>query len=193
MNYLAHIFLSSSPQEQVGNFIGDFVKGWKYENFPEEIKKGILRHRAIDEFTDNHPIVQQARALLRPTFGRYAGVVLDLYFDHFLAVRFSEYSAMPLRSFACRFYWALWRNRRILPERVKGFMWHFIFTNRLHRYASFSGLHQSFSIMARYKPLPVNPDETIQFLQKNYDELQNLFQQFFPEVIAFEATYLKKL
>ena len=185
MNYLAHIFLSASPQEQVGNFIGDFVKGKQFENYPDEIKKGILRHRAIDTFTDSHPTVQQARALLREPFGRYAGVVLDLYFDHFLAVHFQNYSSLKLSTFARRFYWALWRNRRVLPKRVRGFMGHFILTNRLCRYATLGGLHQSFAIMARYKPFHVNPAQPIAFLQKNYQELENYFLQFFPEVVAF--------
>jgi len=185
MNYLAHIFLSASPQEQVGNFIGDFVKGRQYENYPDEIRNGILRHRTIDEFTDNHAAVQQARALLREPFGRYAGVVLDLYFDHFLATHFSQYSNVKLSAFARRFYWALWRNRRVLPERVRGFMGHFILTNRLCRYATLGGLRGSFAIMARYKPFPVAPDHPITFLQENYTTLENYFLQFFPELVAF--------
>ena len=185
MNYLAHIFLSSSPQEQVGNFIGDFVKGKDFEKYPTEIQKGILLHRAIDYFTDTHPIVIAAKALLRDTFGRYAGVVTDMYFDHFLAVHFSDYSSVKLRKFSYKFYWALWYNRKLLPPRVKGFLWHFISTNRLCRYATLDGLRSSLNIMSQYKAFPVNSDEVIAFLRENYQVLDENFKQFFPELIDF--------
>ncbi|MDR0667101.1 MAG: ACP phosphodiesterase [Prevotellaceae bacterium] len=148
MNYLAHIFLSSSPAVQVGNFIGDFVKGQQVAQYPPDMQEGIWRHRAIDRFTDTHPVVLEARAALREPFGRYAGVLLDMYFDHLLAVRFSDYSTVGLSVFARRFYGSLWRRRRLLPPEVRRFMWHFILSNRLCRYASLEGLQGSLAIMS---------------------------------------------
>ncbi len=185
LNYLAHIFLSSSPQEQVGNFIGDFVKGNRFEAYPHGVQKGILLHRAIDDFTDKHPVVREAKGLLRVPFGRYAAIVLDMYFDHFLGAHFADYSPVSLKTFSRKFYWALWWNRRVLPAQVRGFMWHFILGNRLCKYASPEGLCSSLALMAQYKPFPVEAGEAIAFLQAHYEWLYRHFAPFFPEVIAF--------
>jgi len=86
LNYLAHIYFSDScRQVAVGNFIGDFVKGRGYKSYPSGIRKGILLHREIDHFTDNHPVFQETVALLRPSFGRYSGIMADMYYDYLLA------------------------------------------------------------------------------------------------------------
>jgi acyl carrier protein phosphodiesterase len=190
LNYLAHIFLSSTPQMQVGNFIGDFVKGNRLERYPAEVREGILLHRAIDRFTDTHPVVQRTKGLLREPFGRYAGVLLDMYFDHLLAVHFSAFSPVRLNTFAWKFYRTLWRHRRILPEEVHGFLWHFILSNRLCRYATIDGLRGSLAIMVRYHPFPVDVRQAIAFLQEHYDLLHTNFSLFFPEVMAFGETHV---
>ena len=86
MNYLAHILLSGNDRRlQVGNFIGDFVKGTEYEQYPKRIKEGILLHRAIDSFTDNHPVFLETVDMLLPDFGRYSGIMADMFYDYLLA------------------------------------------------------------------------------------------------------------
>ena len=144
MNYLAHIFLSGDDRRvQIGNFVGDAVKGRAYENYPLGFREGILLHREIDDYTDHHPVVREVVDMLRGGFGRYSGVLTDIYFDHLLARSFQSYSGQSLRWFAFGFYRALVLNYRHLPERFKGFLWHFILTNRLVRYASLSGIKRS--------------------------------------------------
>ena len=104
MNYLAHIFLSgTSPKSQVGGFIADAVKG-KYDKYPFAMQLGIWLHRKVDEFTDNHVLVKDILTDLRPRFGRYSVILPDLFFDHFLAKNFSNYSKVSLRIYAYRFY-----------------------------------------------------------------------------------------
>ncbi len=187
MNYLAHIFLSGdNRQRQVGNFIGDFVKGSRLDAYPEEILRGIILHRQIDCYTDSHPIVRDTITLLRPHFGRYSGIVVDMYFDHLLAVHFSRYSGnQSLRLFSANFSYAAIRYYNHLPSRVKGFIWHFISTNRLYRYATVEGLNESLTIMANYKTPAIKPDETIAFLENNLAELEVKFHTFFPDLMAF--------
>ncbi|MDR0729252.1 MAG: ACP phosphodiesterase [Prevotellaceae bacterium] len=187
MNYLAHIFLSSSPPGQVGNFIGDFVKGQQMAGYPPDVQEGIRHHRAIDRFTDTHPVVQQTKVLLREPFGRYAGIILDMYFDHLLAVHFDDYSPVRLPVFARRFYWTLWQHRRILPPAVKGIMWHFILSNRLCRYATLAGLQGSLDIMVHYKNIPIDTALAIAFLQIHYVRLEADFAAFFMEVVETEV------
>lgn len=163
MNYLAHIFLSGDDRRvQIGNFVGDAVKGRTYENYPSGFREGILLHREIDDYTDHHLVVREAIDMLRGDFGRYSG--------------------RSLRWFACSFYGALVLNYRYLPERFKGFLWHFILTNRLVRYASLSGIKRSLEIMVEYKNLGVDPEAAIVFFERNQDRLQELFDRFLPDV-----------
>lgn len=183
MNYLAHIYLSGDNRRiQIGNFIGDAVKGEGYKRYPDGIREGILLHRKIDDFSDRHPLVKEAVRLGREPFGRYSAVVTDIFFDHFLAVEFSGYAGVSLRRFAFGFYWATVSDYSALPPRIRGFLWHFILTNRLYRYTSLSGIQQSLEIMATYRNLQVNPVEAIVFFKAHYDEWQRLFHAFFPEL-----------
>lgn len=183
MNYLAHIFLSGDNRKvQIGNFVGDAVKGRSYEKFPLDFRRGILLHRAIDDYTDHHPLVQEAIELARGEFGRYAGVMIDIYFDYFLAKDFKHYTGKPLRRFVFGFYVSLVVNYRHLPERFKGFLWHFILTNRLGKYASLTGIRRSLEIMVEYKHLRVGPEKAIEFLVANRVVLQGIFDRFLPDV-----------
>jgi acyl carrier protein phosphodiesterase len=183
MNYLAHIFLSGSDKQiQLGNFIGDAVKGRSYNNFPQRISEGILLHRAIDTYTDNHPTVKKTIQLLKPYFGRYSGILLDIYFDYFLASRFSEYSKISLKRYTKYFYFNMISHRRYLPDRIKGFMWHFIGTDRLYKYAFKDGIRKSLDIMVVYRHVDIPVDKAINFLTEYEKELWSIFQLFFCEL-----------
>ena len=186
LNYLAHILLSGNdPQVKIGNFIGDFVKGSRLNEYPPKIRQGIVLHRKIDEFTDSHPVVRETVNFIRPSFGRYSGVIADMYFDYFLAINFCSYSSESLNVFAFRFYFLVIVNYKHLPVRVQGFIFHFISANRLKKYASIDGLKDSLQIMANYKSSAIEPDKTIQFLLENSDEIEKRFHSFFPDLIEF--------
>lgn len=187
MNYLAHIFLSGNDARlQVGNFIGDFVKGSKLNNYPSRIRDGIRFHRDIDHFTDSHEVVRDTVAFLRPVFGRYSAIVVDMYFDYFLALNFHIYSPQKsLRSFSFRFYVSVLLRYHHLPKQVKGFIFHFVLTNRLTAYSTTKGLKDSLEIMARHKVSALEPDKIIDFLLINHDELQKRFHLFFPDIMEF--------
>lgn len=194
MNYLAHIFLSGSDRRmQIGNFIGDAVKGNSYNGYPDAIRNGILLHRAIDSYTDNHPRVKEAIKELKPSFGRYSGIVLDMYFDYLLGSHFPEFSGIPLKRFTRRFYRALIHNRRRLPLRIRRFMWHFIFTGRLGRYATKQGLHESLEIMIRYKFMDISADRAILYLSENEEKLLDTFRLFMAEIMAYCDDYIRTL
>ena len=144
MNYLAHIFLSGNrPRVQIGNFIGDFVKGSQFNAYPAKIRHGIVLHRKIDEYTDAHPVVLKVKSFLKPTFGRYSGIITDMYFDYFLAIRFRHYSSKSLHIFAFQFYFFALLHYRHLPAKVKRFIFHFTGTNRLRKYGNLEGLKDS--------------------------------------------------
>lgn len=175
----------------VGNFIGDFVKGSRYNVYPAEIKNGILLHRLIDEFTDNHPVVQSLNRFLRPTFGRYSAIILDMYFDYLLAKNFKNYSTISLHLFSIRFYLVVLWNYKHLPNRVKGFIFHFVTTNRLKKYGTLAGLQSSLQIMANHKIPTLNPPQAISFLKQNHSYIEREFFVFFVDLKAFSNYQLK--
>lgn len=194
MNYLAHIYLSGDDRRvQIGNFIGDAVKGDAYKRYAPGFREGILLHRKIDDFADHHPLVKEAVSLGRPHFGRYSAVVTDIFFDYFLAVEFREIAGRPLSRFARGFYGAMIRNYFRLPHRIRGFLWHFILTDRLVRYASPEGIRQSLGIMAAYRNLQVSPPEAVAYLEQHREEWRALFRAFFPEVQQMCRTELARL
>lgn len=180
MNYLAHIFLSGPNRKvQLGNFVGDAVKGSSYKNYPSDIAKGIQLHRAIDDYTDHHPAVCEVVHRLQPEFGRYSGVLLDICFDYLLASRFESFSGGSLRKYTRNFYLSLLINYRYLPVRFKRFIWHFILTDRLRKYATLNGIRESLNIMVEYHHIDISVDKAIRYLEEHDEELFAVFQPFF--------------
>lgn len=189
MNYLAHIYLSGeSDQVILGNFIGDYVKGNKHQEYPEKVAFGIRLHRSIDLFTDQHPDVKKCIDLLKPEYGRYAGIVVDIFFDHFLAANWNKYSVYTLREFAKHAHAVFLSNFRLLPFRVKQFLPFLIQHKRLESYAKVERLHEVLEIMSRRTSLPAKSERAMQILILEYDQFDDLFQRFFAEMIEYVET-----
>ena len=105
MNFLAHLFLSGENDDIIiGNFIADAVKGRYIEKYNEKIRYGIKLHREIDNYTDNHPVFKQSRKRLLHKYHKFSGVIVDMYYDHFLAVNWSDYSDENLEAFVSNAY-----------------------------------------------------------------------------------------
>ena len=186
MNYLAHIYLSGeSEQIKVGNFIGDFVKGNKHQQYPQQVAFGILLHRRIDSFTDQHPAVRQCIQLLRPGYGKYAGIVADVFFDHFLAFNWPDYSLDSLRQFTKNAHGIFLSNFGLLPLRVKQFLPFLIYHKRLESYAKQENMLPVLEIMSRHTSLPSNEKWAMQMLSQEYEQFEALFRSFFPELIDY--------
>ena len=186
MNYLAHIYLSGDSEEiKLGNFIGDFVKGNRHQHYPEKVAYGIILHRNIDSFTDQHEAVKECIKILRPGYGKYAGIVADVFFDHFLANNWSEYSNYSLRHFAKNAHAIFLSNFGLLPFRVKQFLPFLIQHKRLESYANRENLFHVLEIMSRRTSLPSNSEWAIQILNQEYSQFEALFRSFFPEIIDY--------
>ena len=186
MNYLAHLYLSGDSDEiKLGNFIGDYVKGNKYLNYPEKVAYGIRMHRSIDSFTDSHADVRECNKLLKPGFGRHAGIVSDIFFDHFLASRFHEYSSYTLRQFSKQVHSVFISNFGLLPLRVKQFLPFLIQHKRLESYAMRETMFHVLEIMSRRTSLPSNSQWAFEILNQEYDQFETLFRSFFNEMIGF--------
>lgn len=191
MNYLAHIYLSGDSEDIVlGNFIGDFVKGNRHQRYPEQVAYGILLHRHIDSFTDQHEAVKECIRLLRPGYGKYAGIVADVFFDHFLAHNWNDYSVYPLRSFAKNAHAIFLSNFVLLPMRVKQFLPFLIHHRRLESYANRENLLPVLDIMSKRTSLPSNSEWAMQMLNDEYAQFEAHFRRFFPELINYvESDY----
>lgn len=186
MNYLAHLYLSGESEKVlVGNFIGDYVKGNKYLQYPDEISKGILLHRHIDSFTDQHALHKAAKLPFRNDFGHYAGIIIDFVYDHFLARNWDNYSEITLSWFAKWSHSVLLANFKHLPVRVQGFLPFLIQHRRLESYASIEGITQAMHIMGKYSSLPSKAEKAQQILLKNYNDLEHNFEEFMEELIGY--------
>jgi acyl carrier protein phosphodiesterase len=189
MNFLAHLYLSGESEAiKTGNFIGDYVKGRKFENYSGDIRKGILLHRSIDNFTDNHHLFREARKYFYPDYGRYSGIVGDVVFDHLLAKQWNQFSGYQLRDFARNAHSILLSNYLKLPFRVQQFLPIMIKHKRLESYASVEGLEKALRIMANYTTLPALSQQAVEVLEKNFDPINELFIRFMEEIICFVVT-----
>jgi acyl carrier protein phosphodiesterase len=177
---------------RIGGFIADFVKGSNFKKYPAKIRQGIVLHRQIDTFTDNHPIVRELINKMRPEFGRYAAIVLDMYFDYFLATNFTRYSKTKLWLFSVCFSISALLHYFYLPKRVKRFIIHFALSNRLYKYSKMFGLNESLYIMSVYRIKALEPEKCIDYLQSNKVELENSFLLFFEELIQFVDNEISK-
>ena len=186
MNFLAHLYLSGPDAEvMVGNFIGDFVKGRQlHDRFAPNVVKGIQLHRAIDAFTDSHPVVAQSKARLRPRYRHYAPVIVDVFYDYYLATNWADYSDILLPDFAEHCYNTLEQHRTILPPDAQQMLPYMVRGNWLVGYAQQEGIHRALTGMSRRTKFDSKMDEAIDDLRKGYHDFGNEFAAFFPELIA---------
>ncbi len=183
MNFLAHAFLSGGERDLIiGNFIADAVKGKDFLTYSPGIIKGILLHRKIDTFTDRHEIVAQTKAKLHAHFGKYAPVVSDIYYDHFLALYWKEYSDEPLEAFTENIYSIIQEEHAIMPEEVKYFFPYMVKHNWLYHYQSFQGLERVFEGMSRRAKFDSHMENGVAVLKEHYASLEAEFRLFFPEL-----------
>ena len=194
MNFLAHIYLSGEDEGIIiGNFIADGIKGKKYLDYPETIQKGILLHRGIDSYTDQHPIVKQSTKRLHKNHRHYSGVIVDILYDHFLAKNWNNYHSQPLEIYVSNFYKLLRNNFEILPTRIQRMMPYMISDNWLLSYATVPGISKILDQMNTRVKHGNNMNFAILELEEFYSEFEEEFTSFFEELRAFAANKIVSL
>lgn len=192
MNFLAHAHLSGANKDVLlGNFIADAVKGNKFLDFRQDIQTGIILHRQIDTYTDSHALFKQSMSRVRKSFGRYSGIVMDIFYDHFLARNWKDYHEDELAVFASYVYKILTRNVMILPNRTKRLLPFLVSQNWLTSYAEFEGLKQVFYGMNRRTGRISGMDKAVDVLMEHNDGLYVDFKEFYPQLIDFSEESLK--
>lgn len=194
MNFLAHIYLSGdNDQIRLGNFMADSIKGKKYLKFPADIQTGIILHRGIDFYTDTHPVFKTSTQRLFPLYGHYSGIIVDIFYDHFLAANWSDYSPIPLKKYTRDFYDLLENNYELLPSKVKNFLPYMIRDNWLLSYSKIEGIKQVLSGMNRRTGSKSNMHLATNELVEHYSEFQFEFKEFFKQVMQFSKEKLIEL
>ncbi|WP_318345011.1 acyl carrier protein phosphodiesterase [Flagellimonas baculiformis] len=186
MNFLAHIYLSFDDKEiTLGNFFADHIRGNRYKHLPEKIQKGIMLHREIDTFTDAHPITRQSSKRLHKNYSHYSMVIVDIFYDHFLAKNWNDYSETPLAEYVENFYDLLEDNYDILPMATKRMMPYMIADNWLLNYANLTGIERVLNGMNRRTKNKSKMNLAILDLEEHYTDFENEFITFFEELITF--------
>jgi acyl carrier protein phosphodiesterase len=190
MNYLAHLHLGGQrPEQLLGSLYGDFVKGLLPGRFPLEIEEAIRLHRRIDAFTDAHPLIKRAMGRFPAERRRYAGIVLDVFFDHCLARDWPRYADVPLETFTDNVYRVL-ADEPALPERLAFIAPRMAAQDWLGSYRDFEVVGDALAGIARRLSRPEGLAGAMQELRGLYQPLSEDFDAFYPQVQAFAQAAL---
>jgi acyl carrier protein phosphodiesterase len=190
MNFLAHVFLSGDSEELIiGNFIADAIRG-DYSEYPPGIIKGIELHRKIDHYTDSHAAVDQSINRLKPIYGRYSSVIVDIFYDHYLAKDWKKYSDVPLNQYAANIYQIMSDNLDHMPPKVHQFLPYMISGNWLVNYANFDGIESTLQGMSRRAKFESGMEKSIEDLKKDHELYQKEFDEFFPQLQEYVNTVI---
>lgn len=194
MNFLAHLTLSNNDDDiLIGNFIADSTRSAEYHRYKTQVVYGIKLHLKIDAFTDNHTVVERSKKRLRPRHGKYAGVVVDIFYDHYLARYYDEFGEYPLESFAQRCYRLFEERvselsrgaRRILPYMKRG--------NWLVNYAHESGMRKVFTGMSHRASFNNHMHTAVDDLLLHYEQFEAEFREFYPQLEKYVRAEINRL
>ncbi|MEJ2310197.1 MAG: ACP phosphodiesterase [Gammaproteobacteria bacterium] len=188
MNYLAHLYLSDNdPDSLVGSLMGDFIKGRVGDELEPAIKRGVLLHRKVDVFTDAHPVIRASKRRISPGFRRYAGILVDIFYDHFLASEWPAYSDIPLDAFAQDVYRILEERHATLPAKMQRSMSYMVSNRLLQSYREIEGVRRALSGIETRLRRPSRLGESVHELEQNYAALREDFSAYLPDVVDFVA------
>jgi acyl carrier protein phosphodiesterase len=185
MNWLAHLYLSEpNPRFRIGNLLPDLVPMSALSGLSPDLMRGVRQHRRIDAFTDTHPIVRRSISRVRPDFRRFGGILVDIFYDHFLAREWLSFSPTPLEIFIAEFYASFDACRSEIPSEAMVHLERIQQMNWLYSYREVSGIRTALDRLGLRLRRPVPLGEAISVLQENYDALYKDFCVFFPELIS---------
>ena len=173
--------------------MADSIKGKKYLKYPKEIQKGIILHRAIDYYTDTHPVFMQSSRKLFETYGHYNGIIVDIFYDHFLAANWKDYCDLDLETYVLEFYTLLKDNYEVLPPKVKNFLPYMVEDNWLLSYAEVEGIKKVLHGMNNRTGRKSGMNLAVKELEMYYSEFEKEFRIFFEDVQLFSEKKLDEI
>ena len=183
MNWLAHLFLSEpTPAFRIGNLLPDILPSRELQHLGREFQRGIERHRQIDALTDAHATVRRSILLLDPAFRRFGGILVDMFYDHFLASDWSRYSDATLQEFSSTIYSSFESLRRDLPPVASLRLQQIEAADLLCSYREIDGIRQALERMGARLRRPVALGASVAELESHYDALHADFTEFFADL-----------
>jgi acyl carrier protein phosphodiesterase len=193
LNYLAHLFLSDPGEEALlGSLLGDFVKGNPAGRFPSAVAEAILFHRKIDSFSDSHPIMRRSRVRISPLRRRFAGIIVDVCYDHFLSRHWGQFGRGDLQPFVDGAYSVLSHHRAMLPERLRRILPRMISENWLGGYVRMEGVSDALDRIAGRLSRGEKFLHSITEIEASYAALEEDFFAFFPDLTRFCGQWKKR-
>lgn len=190
LNYLAHLLLCDGrPESLVGSILGDFSRGVDLDAFSPGVREAVSLHFRVDAFTDSHTVVGESKRRIQAPHRRYAGVLVDMFYDHFLARRWEQYCEVPLATFTANAYEALLQAEPFLPERMAGVCRAMAAGDWLSSYERVESIGTALQRMARRLSRRNDLATGIQALTANYAALEADFHRFFPELQAYAQSF----
>ena len=185
MNWLAHLNLSdSSPAARIGNLLPDILRGPELLLVPEEFAAGIRHHRAIDAYTDSHPVFRESTRRIDPPLRRYGAILVDVFYDHFLACNWSDYSSVSLEEFVGGFHASIDGFRDRLPEQAHVRLAGIRDEGLLLSYRKIDGIASALSRISQRLRRPVDLSPAVDQLSARYDDFEGDFRKFYPQLIS---------
>ena len=192
MNYLAHLYLTDQNDEGwLGALLGDFVKGPLDDRYSEAITRAVVLHRNIDTFTDAHPAVLRSKARVSTERRRYAGIMVDMFYDHFLAKLWQTFDDRPLSEFTARIYALLAQRHAMLPDRLQRMAPSMARMDWLGSYAQVDSIRTALDNMGRRLTRENRLLDSADELEAHYAGFEADFLAFMPDVRAFALARLQ--
>lgn len=192
MNYLAHLYLAErSPESLVGSILGDFVKGAIADSYSPGVRRGIELHRKIDTYTDAHETTRASRNLFSPERRRFAGIIVDLCYDHFLYRHWHQFSEAALDEFISHVYAILLAPGTVLPERLRAMIPVMIREDWLGSYQNLQGIELALNRLSRRIKQGNRLPGAIEEIRHHYLKLESDFLIFFPDLEHYVRNHLK--
>jgi acyl carrier protein phosphodiesterase len=187
MNYLVHFFMAGDDDElRVGNLLGDFVKGrverFAHPGLTERLRLGIQMHRTIDAFSDRHPAVHRSKRILTPDYGLLSAVIVDVFYDHVLARRWSDFDPRPLPVYTQDIYRTLRSNLHRIPAALHPLINAMSQGDWLHGYARQRGIERALQGMAARRPVAASIATAGRLLSEHFDRFSADFDEFLPDL-----------
>ncbi|USD62391.1 DUF479 domain-containing protein [Vibrio sp. SCSIO 43140] len=184
MNFLAHLHIAEHCSSSLlGNLLGDFVKGDPTKHYQDDIAQGIMLHRFVDSYTDNHLIMKQCKTLFDSDLKRFAPIAMDMFWDHCLAKHWSRFHHQSLTRFVDNAEATIKRTSAPLPDRFVRMSTHMWQGRWLESYQEFDNIKYALERMSlrsmRMAPLA----ECGEQLEMHYPEFSEFFNQLYPEVL----------
>ena len=194
MNFLAHLYLSENNTNiMIGNFIADHIKGNNYDGFSEKIQQGVFLHREIDTFTDAHEVVRKSKRRLHERYRHYDGVIIDIFYDYFLAKNWADYSVIPLDVYTDSINKFFYEISPELPLKSQNFIKYMIQYNILFNYQFKDGIERVLNGMNTRTKGKSQMNLAIEDLTILHQEFEDDFTIFFKDLQNFTVQKLQEI